>query len=99
LTGIRKTATGHGGRNRQADGVIGCFIHRADPDYCRVRYEMIVVLVQLFSFYKRYRYGTSAGAPLGLVLSLIAVYIMLFTGWKGEEWYSARPYRYDEVQR
>jgi hypothetical protein len=35
----------------------------------------------------------------GLVLSVIAVYIMLFTGWKGEEWYSARPYRYDEVQR
>jgi len=24
---------------------------------------------------------------------------MLFAGWKGEEWYSARPYRYDEVQR
>ena len=23
--------------------------------------------------------------PLGLVLSVIAVYIMLFTGWKGEE--------------
>src|SRR5580693_4285584 len=21
---------------------------------------------------------------------------MLFTGWKGEEWYSAQPYRYDE---
>jgi hypothetical protein len=32
---------------------------------------MIVVLVQLFSFYKRYRYGTSAVAPLGLVLFLI----------------------------
>ena len=58
---------------------------------------MILVLVRLFSFNKRYRYGTSAVAPLGLVLSLIAV--MLFTGWKGEEWYSARPYRYDEVQR
>jgi len=43
--------------------------------------------------------ATSAVVPLGLVLSLIAVYIMLFTGWKGEEWYSARPYRYDEVQR
>jgi hypothetical protein len=39
------------------------------------------------------------GAPLGLVLSLIAVYIMLFTGWKGEEWCSARPYCYDEAQR
>lgn len=60
---------------------------------------MILVLVQLLSFYKRYRYATSAVVPLGLVLSLIAVYIMLFTGWKGEEWYSARPYRYDEAQR
>jgi hypothetical protein len=37
--------------------------------------------------------------PLGLVLSLNAVYIMLFTGWKGEEWYSVRPYRYDEAHR
>jgi hypothetical protein len=35
----------------------------------------------------------------GLVLSLIAVYIMPFTGWKGEKWYSVRPYRYDEAQR
>jgi hypothetical protein len=60
---------------------------------------MILVLVQLFSFYKRYRYGTSAVAPLGLVLPLFADCIRLFTGWKGEEWYSARPYRYDEVQR
>ena len=60
---------------------------------------MILMLAQLFCFYKRYRYGTSAVAPLGLVLSLIAVYIMPFTGWKGEKWYSVRPYRYDEVQR
>src|SRR5258708_24119713 len=72
-------------RNRQADGAIGCFIHRADLDYCRVHYEMILVLVQLFSFYKRYRYRTSAVAPLGLVLSLFAVRITLFTDWKGEE--------------
>jgi hypothetical protein len=43
--------------------------------------------------------GEKPVVPLGLVLSVIAVYIMLFTGWKGEEWYSARPYRYDEVQR
>jgi hypothetical protein len=79
--------------------VIGCFIHRADLDYCRVRYEMILVLVQLFSFYKRYRYGTSAVVPLGLVLPHFADCIRLFTGWKGEEWYSARPHRYDELQR
>lgn len=57
---------------------------------------MILMLVQLFSFYKRYRYGTSAVAPLVLVFSLIAV--MLFTGWKGEEWcFACR--RYDEAQR
>jgi hypothetical protein len=29
--------------------------------------------------------ATSAVVPLGLVLSLIAVYIMLFRGWKDEE--------------
>ena len=47
--------------------------------------NVILVLVQLFSFYQRYRYGTSAVVPLGLVLSLVAVSIMLFTGWKGGE--------------
>jgi hypothetical protein len=31
------------------------------------------------------RYGASAVVPLGLSLSLIAVLIMLFTGWKGGE--------------
>jgi len=29
--------------------------------------------------------ATSAVVPLGLVLSLIAVYIVLFTGWEDEE--------------
>jgi uncharacterized membrane protein len=47
--------------------------------------NVILVLVQLFSFYQRYRYGTSAVVPLGLVLSLVAVCILLFTGWKGGE--------------
>lgn len=47
--------------------------------------NVILVLVQLFSFYQRYRYGTSAVVPLGLSLSLIGVLIMLFTGWKGGE--------------
>jgi uncharacterized membrane protein len=31
--------------------------------------NVILVLVQLFSFYQRYRYGTSAVVPLGLSLS------------------------------
>ena len=47
--------------------------------------NVIMVLIQLFSFYQRYRYGTSAVVPVGLVLSLISVLIMLFTGWKGGE--------------
>ena len=47
--------------------------------------NVILVVVQLFSFYERYRYGTSAVIPLGLSLSVIAVCIMGFTGWKGGE--------------
>lgn len=47
--------------------------------------NVILVLVQLFSFYQRYRYGASAVVPLGLCLSLVSVIILLFTGWKGGE--------------
>ena len=47
--------------------------------------NVILVLVQLFSFYERYRYGASAVVPLGLSLSVVAVCIMGFTGWKGGE--------------
>ena len=45
----------------------------------------IAVLIQLFSFYWRYRYGTSAVLPIGLICSVVAVGILLFTGWKGWE--------------
>jgi uncharacterized membrane protein len=47
--------------------------------------NVIMVVIQLFSFYERYRYGSSAVVPLGLSLSLVSVLIMLFTGWKGGE--------------
>jgi uncharacterized membrane protein len=47
--------------------------------------NVIMVLVQAFSFYYRYRYGTSAVVPVGLTLSVIAMAILLFTGWKGGE--------------
>src|SRR5215208_4822807 len=47
--------------------------------------NVVMVLVQLFSFYQRYRYGASAVVPLGLGLSLLGVLILLFTGWKGGE--------------
>ena len=47
--------------------------------------NVIMVLVQLFSFYWRYRYGSAGVVPLGLILSVVAVAILVFTGWKGGE--------------
>jgi uncharacterized membrane protein len=45
----------------------------------------LVVLIQLYNFYSRYSEGTAAIVPNGLVLSLVVVCILLFTGWKGWE--------------
>lgn len=47
--------------------------------------NVIVVLVELYSWYSRFEHGTAAILPTGLILSLIAVLILLFTGWKGWE--------------
>jgi uncharacterized membrane protein len=47
--------------------------------------NVIVVLIQLYNWYSRYEHGAAAVLPTGLVLSLIVVAILLFTGWKGWE--------------
>ena len=48
--------------------------------------NVIAVLISLFSFYWRYRYGAAAAVlPTGLICSLIVAGIILFTGWKGGE--------------
>jgi uncharacterized membrane protein len=47
--------------------------------------NVILVLVQAFSFYWRYRHGASGVIPVGLGLSALATVLMLFTGWKGGE--------------
>ena len=47
--------------------------------------NVLVVVVQLYSFYARYSEGASAIVPRGLVLSFVVVCILLFTGWKGWE--------------
>ena len=47
--------------------------------------NVIAVLIALFSFYWRYRNGAAGVIPSGLVMSLIVVGILLFTGWKGGE--------------
>lgn len=61
--------------------------------------NVIAVLVSLFSFYWRYRYGATGVLPVGLILSLIVVVIILFTGWKGGEMvFRHRVAVYDEIQ-
>ncbi len=47
--------------------------------------NVIAVLIELYNWYLRYEQGTAAVIPTGLVLSLIVVAILLFTGWKGWE--------------
>jgi uncharacterized membrane protein len=47
--------------------------------------NVIVVLIEIYDWYARYGEGTGAIVPNGLILSLIVVCILLFTGWKGWE--------------
>jgi uncharacterized membrane protein len=47
--------------------------------------NVLVVLIELYNWFARYSEGTAAVLPKGLVLSLICVVILLFTGWKGWE--------------
>lgn len=47
--------------------------------------NIVVVLIELYNFYARYAHGTGAVVPTGLMLSLLVVCILLFTGWKGWE--------------
>lgn len=45
--------------------------------------NVVVVLIELYSWYARYTQGTAAVVPKGLILSLLVVCILGFTGWKG----------------
>jgi len=45
--------------------------------------NVVVVLIQCVSWYLRYSQGSGVVVPKGLVLSLIVVGLLLFTGWKG----------------
>jgi uncharacterized membrane protein len=47
--------------------------------------NILVVLIQFFSWAIRYVQGPSVVVPIGLLLSLTVVAILLFTGWKGWE--------------
>jgi uncharacterized membrane protein len=47
--------------------------------------NVIVVVIELYNWYSRYEHGSAAVIPTGLILSLVVVLILLFTGWKGWE--------------
>ena len=47
--------------------------------------NIVAVLIQLYNWYSRYQHGSEAVIPTGLILSLIVVLGLLFTGWKGWE--------------
>jgi uncharacterized membrane protein len=45
--------------------------------------NVLLVLIQAYSWFARYTEGTAAVMPKGLILSVVAVGLMLFTGWMG----------------
>jgi Predicted membrane protein len=47
--------------------------------------NIVAVLIELYNFYIRYANGSSAVLPTGLILSLIVVCLLFFSGWKGAE--------------
>jgi len=47
--------------------------------------NVVLVLIELYNWYVRYDQGSAAVVPKGLLLSLLAVCILLYTGWKGAE--------------
>jgi uncharacterized membrane protein len=45
--------------------------------------NVLVVLIELYNLFSRYQQGAAAIIPNGLLLSLVAVLLLLFSGWKG----------------
>jgi uncharacterized membrane protein len=47
--------------------------------------NVLAVLLSLINWYRRYESGEAAVLPTGLLISLIVVLILLYTGWRGWE--------------
>ncbi|HKO20286.1 MAG TPA: DUF2231 domain-containing protein, partial [Acidobacteriaceae bacterium] len=47
--------------------------------------NVVAVLLALWNWYRRFDQGDAAVLPLGLLISLIVVLILLYTGWRGWE--------------
>jgi uncharacterized membrane protein len=47
--------------------------------------NIVAVVIEAYNWYSRYEHGSAAIIPTGLILSLVVVLILLFSGWKGWE--------------
>ena len=47
--------------------------------------NVMAVLLSLWNWYRRYEAGDAAVVPTGILISLIVVLILLYTGWRGWE--------------
>jgi uncharacterized membrane protein len=47
--------------------------------------NLVVVLLSIWNWGRRYDQGDAAVVPTGLIISLIVVLILLYTGWRGWE--------------
>ena len=47
--------------------------------------NLIAVVLSIWNWYRRYELGDAAVLPIGIVISLIVVLILLYTGWRGWE--------------
>jgi uncharacterized membrane protein len=47
--------------------------------------NIVVVLLSLWNWYRRYESGEAAVLPTGLLISLVVVLLLLYTGWRGWE--------------
>jgi uncharacterized membrane protein len=45
--------------------------------------NVILVLIQIYNFYHHYTFGPDGIVPTALALSLVAVLLLLFNGWRG----------------
>lgn len=47
--------------------------------------NVVVVLLSLWNWYRRYDAGEAAVLPIGILISLAVVLLLLYTGWRGWE--------------
>ncbi|HEY0354487.1 MAG TPA: DUF2231 domain-containing protein [Enterovirga sp.] len=60
-------------------------VRNLSPAWHHMLGNLVVVLLSAWNWYRRYEAGDAAVVPTGLLLSLVVVLILLYTGWRGWE--------------